>query len=483
MSRGSGAASAFRANARDHRASLLVAGLSSAFGVALLACTNVLGAFIAASGFGAHGSVRIALAIVAGVFFTIAVYVAAIVTTNTFATVIAGRTRTIALLRLIGSSARAQRRSVAGEGLVVGILGSLTGGAAAAVLALVAVRIFTATGVLPDALYPVITPALVAPVVVVALTTWLASWVGSRRVLTVTPVQALGAAQERPARAVRSAGRITAALVLIALGVALLVLGLLLGLGVFVRNPVLAPFGPYGVLIALPGGVLSFTGVILAAPLFLPGVLRAVGLLLGRGAAGRLAAANAVRNPERSSRTAIGLVIGVTLVTMFVVAAESWLQMIHDAAREEPGMYDGAENVLTVTMVVFSALVGFSAIIAAVGVVNTLSLSVLQRGRELGLLRALGLSARQVRRMIVAESVQLTVAAVLTGLVLGTAYGWIGAQSLLGSIPGGGLLVPALPWPFLALVAAAAAVLALGASVAPTRRATAVTPVAALAVD
>jgi putative ABC transport system permease protein len=476
--------SAFRANAREHRASILVAALSAAFGVALLSSTGVLAAYIAGDGLAAaHGSVLVALNVVASVFFIIAVYVGAIVTTNTFATIIAGRTRTIALLRLIGSSARAQRRSVAGEGFAVGVIGAVVGGAAAATLALVAVRVFVTVKVLPDVPYPVLTPVLLAPPVIVVVTTWLASWVGSRRVLTVTPVQALGAAEERPTAEIRgSRGRTAVAFALVVLGIALLVFGLLLGLGAFLATP-LGSLTRYGVLIALPGGVLSFTGIILAAPLFMPLILRGVGLILGHGTATRLAAANALRNPERSSRTTIGLVIGVTLITMFVVASQSYLQMIQEAQKNEPQMYAGAESVLTVTMMVFTVLIGFSAIIAAVGVVNSLSLSVLQRRRELGLLRALGLSSAQVRRMILAESAQLTIAAVVTGLVLGTAYGWIGAQSLLGSIPGGGLLVPALPWPFLGLVVLSAALLAVIASVAPSRRATTVTPVAALAVE
>ncbi|MFF1879021.1 ABC transporter permease [Leifsonia sp. NPDC058230] len=476
--------SAFRANAREHRASILVAALSAAFGVALLASTGVLAAFIAGDDLASrHGSVLVALDVVAGVFFTIAVYVGAIVTTNTFATIIAGRTRTIALLRLIGSSARAQRRSVAGEGFVVGVIGAVAGGAFSATLALAAVRVFVTMGVLPDEPYPVLTPVLLAPLAIVVATTWLASWVGSRRVLTVTPVQALGASEERPATAIRgSRWRNAVAFALVVLGVALLVFGLLLGLGIFAATPI-GSFTSYGVLIALPGGVLSFTGIILAAPLFMPPILRGVGLIFGRGTAARLAAANAVRNPERSSRTTIGLVIGVTLITMFVVASQSYLQMIHQAQENEPGMYAGVDSVLTATMAVFTVLIGFSAIIAAVGVVNSLSLSVLQRRRELGLLRALGFSATQVRRMILAESAQLTVASIVIGLVLGTVYGWIGAQALLGSIPGGGLLVPSLPWPFLGFIVLAAALLAVVASVAPTRRATSVAPVAALAVE
>ena len=91
---------------------------------------------------------------------------------------------------------------------------------------------------------------------------------------------------------------------------------------------------------------------------------------------------------------------------------------------------------LNVTVGVFTVLIGFSALIAAVGMVNTLSLSVLQRTRELGLLRALGFDRRQLRGMIVAESAALTLAATLTGVVLGLGYGWAGAQSLLGTCTG-----------------------------------------------
>lgn len=476
--------SAFRAHSRDHRASILVAFLSSAFGVLLLAGTNVLSAYIGGSDAGEHSSVKVALTCVAAVFFIIAVYVGSIVTTNTFATIIAGRTRTIALLRLIGSSSRAQRRSVAREGLAVGILGATGGAAVATGVALAGVWLLVAAGVLPGAPYAVVTPALLAPVAVVAVTTWLASWVGSRRVLAVTPVQALGAAEERPSDASRGRSRIVAVALLLTSGTVLLIAGVLLGLGALsAMAPAVAALTHFGVLVALPGGVLSFTGVILAAPLFIPAVLRILGRLFGRGAPALLAAANAGRHPERSARTTIGLVIGVALVTMFVVAAESYLQMVRRAAHADPALYAGTEKVLTVTMVVFSVLVGFSAVIAAVGVVNALSLSVLQRRRELGLLRALGFSARQIRRMILAESAQIALAAVAIGLALGTLYGWIGAQSLLGSIPGGGLVVPVLPWSYLVTVGAGGALLAVLAAVPPTRRATAVSPVAALAVD
>ena len=469
----SGAITAVRTNAREHRASILVSALSSAFGVSLLAATGVLATYVSQDRVGEHGSVQLALSIVAGVFIVIAIYVGAIVTTNTFATIVAGRTRTIALLRLIGSSSRAQRRAVAGEGFVVGVIGAVGGAVVGVTLTIVAVRIFVAVGTLPDLAYAMIEPAYLLPVVVVVLTTWLASWVGSRRVLSVTPIQAIGAAQEPTGDELRRKPiRNGVAFTLIGIGVALLAGGIYIGL-----------FSQFGVLVGLVGGILSFTGIVLAAHLFMPAVLRGVGLMFGRSAPARLAAANAVRNPERSTRTTIGLVIGVTLITMFVVAASSYQQMILVAQQKYPELFQGVDRVITVTMVVFSVLIGFSAVIAAIGVVNNLSLSVLQRTRELGLLRALGFSAGQVRRLILSESAQLTIAAVLAGLALGVAYGWVGAQSLLGSIPGAGLVLPVVPWGLLVLAAIGAAGLAIVASVAPTRRATGVSPVVALAVD
>ncbi|MES2171701.1 MAG: ABC transporter permease, partial [Actinomycetota bacterium] len=99
---------------KNNAASVLVASLSSAFGVTLLEVTNVLSAIIRENDVtGSSGTVRVILAVVAWVFIAIAVYVGTIVTANTFATIIAGRRRTIALLRLIGSSAADQRKAVA----------------------------------------------------------------------------------------------------------------------------------------------------------------------------------------------------------------------------------------------------------------------------------------------------------------------------------------------------------------------------------
>jgi putative ABC transport system permease protein len=459
----------------EHAPSILVSTLSSAFGVCLLETTSVLAQVISADDVtGSSPTVGVFLQIVASVFIVIAVYVGALVTANTFATIIAGRTRSIALYRLIGSSASDQRRAVAREGLAVGVVGSGFGALIGTAITVMSISASMASGLVPAASYDFVGPEIALPIVAVVLTTWLASWVGSRRVLQVSPMQATGCAVERsPDEARGSRVRNIVAITFFAFGSVLLVLGMLLGL-----------VSPVGVLVGVVGGLFSFTGFVLGAQLVMPFALRLTGRMFGRSAPARLAAENAVRYPERSSRTTIGLVIGITLVTMFAVCVESYQVIITEAQKAQPDRYQGVDQTLTVTVVVFSVLMGFSALIAAVGMVNNLSLSVLQRTRELGLLRALGFTARQVRTMILAESAQLTIAAVLVGLVLGVFYGWAGAQSLLGSISGSpGLVLPVIPLGLLVIVSGGAAALTLVASVAPSRRATSIAPVAALAVE
>ena len=460
---------------REHGPSILVAALSSAFGVAVLQFFGVLTTIIKADAVtGQSDTVAFILGFIAWVFIAIAVYVGAVVTANTFSTIIAGRTRTIALMRLIGSSARTQRSAVAREGLLVGAVGGAIGAVAGTLVTITVVFLGTRFGDLPDISYSYFDLSLVLPVAAVVLTTWLASWIGSRRVLVVSPMQATGAALEHSREeSTASKSRTGVAITLFAVGAGILVLSMLLGL-----------LHPAAVLVGIVGGILSFTGLVMGAHLVMPPALRLVGRMLGSSAPSRLAAENAVRYPERSSRTTIGLVIGVTLVTMFAVALQSYQNMLYAAQSNDPTYYQGIDQTLLLTVVVFSVLVGFSAVIAAVGMVNNLSLSVLQRTRELGLLRALGFTGKQVRRMILAESAQLTLASVLVGLVLGTFYGWAGAQSLLGSINGSpGIVVPGIPVPFLVGVVVLAGLLTLTASLGPSRRATRIAPVAALAVD
>jgi putative ABC transport system permease protein len=461
---------------RGMGASVLVAAISSAFGAMLLSATGFIGAMLKADPYIGDSETLAAVVVILSVLLIgVAVYVASIVTANTFATVIAGRTRRIALLRLIGASARSQREEVARQGLVVGVIGAGIGLVAGTLASWAGVALATAALGLDGVDYAVLQPVLVIPSAVVALTTWAAAWAGSRRVLTVTPLQALGGAVEAPHDALaRRGARNGLAITLFAIGAALLAAGIALGL-----------VTPLGVVVAFVGGVFSFTGLALGATLVMPPVLRLVGRLFGDSATARLAAENALRYPERSSRMAIGVVMGVTLVTMFAVALETVKAvMIASGGGEAPAEMTTLVDAFAAIMM---GLVAISAVIAAVGLVNLLTIGVVQRRRELGLLRTLGVSTGQVRRMVLLEAAHITIAATATGLVLGIAYGWAGAQSLLGSVAvppswsSPTFVAPAVPWLPVVIIVAATAILTLVAAVVPTRLATRVAPVEALA--
>jgi putative ABC transport system permease protein len=467
----------FRANSREHGASITVAALSCGFGVLLLQVTNMLAVYIDHQNIAQHGSAQAALTILAVVFLVIAIYVGSIVTTNTFATVIAGRRKSIALMRLVGASSVSLRKSIAGEGLVVGVIGTVIGAVAGLGLSIAALAVLIATGFLPSLNYPFLDPYVVAPMVVVVLTTWAASWAGARRVLTVTPLEAVGSAQESSITETHShAVRNTVAIFMFVVGMVVIGLGIAVG-----QNNV------FGLPIAFLGGIGSFTGLTLGAQLFIPSVLRFVGVFFGRGAPAKLAAQNALRYPERSTRTTIGLVIGVALITTLTVASQTFQALIQTAQASQPQLFAGATTVLAIVLPTFGGLIGFSIIIAAVGVVNNLSLSVVQRSKELGLLRALGFGTEQVRSMILVESAQMTVTATVVGLLLGLFYGWAGAQSLLGSISrkeaGIGFVPLSVPWLFILATVIVALIFATAASIGPIRRAVGISPVTALAVE
>ena len=76
-------------------------------------------------------------------------------------------------------------------------------------------------------------------------------------------------------------------------------------------------------------------------------------------------------------------------------------------------------------MALLYALLGLSIVIAVLGIVNTLGLSIIERTRELGLLRAIALTRPQVRRMITLESVVIALLGAVVGVGLGTVFGMV----------------------------------------------------------
>ena len=112
-------------------------------------------------------------------------------------------------------------------------------------------------------------------------------------------------------------------------------------------------------------------------------------------------------------------------------------------------------------------LLALALIIAIVGVVNTLLLSVYERTRELGLLRAVGMSRRQVRSTIRLESVIISLMGTLIGLVIGIVFGW----ALVTALADEGITSFAIPWSQLFIIVIIAIFAGVGAALYPARRA------------
>jgi putative ABC transport system permease protein len=113
------------------------------------------------------------------------------------------------------------------------------------------------------------------------------------------------------------------------------------------------------------------------------------------------------------------------------------------------------------------ALLGLAVVIAVLGIINTLALSVIERTREVGLLRAVGLSRRQLRLMVRLESVVVAVLGAVLGVVMGLVFG----VSLQRAIADQGVDVLSIPWLKLVIFVALAALAGVLAAVLPARRA------------
>ncbi|MBX9362168.1 ABC transporter permease [Streptomyces massasporeus] len=132
---------------------------------------------------------------------------------------------------------------------------------------------------------------------------------------------------------------------------------------------------------------------------------------------------------------------------------------------------------IAVLLYLVYALLGLAIIIAVLGVVNTLALSVVERTREIGLLRAIGLARRQLRRMIRLESVVIAVFGAVLGLVLGLVWGLCMQQVLALQ----GMTALAIPWLTIVLVVVGSAVVGVVAALLPALRASRMNVLAAIA--
>ncbi|MGO3325397.1 FtsX-like permease family protein [Gordonia sp. (in: high G+C Gram-positive bacteria)] len=437
----------------------VVSGLSAMYSTTLVCASSILGAVAKAEG----GSAGPILDVVAGVFIMIALFVSGVVISNGVDTVIAGRRRELSLLRLVGASSKQLRDSLVSAVGKVALVGAAAGVVTGVAGAWILCAVLVSRGTLPRVHYDVLPPLVLFGAIAVVATAVAAAFVGSRSALS-------RASAVRTARVARSWLRDCAAAVAVAGGAVLLAGACYLG----------EQASQAGFVVAFFGAAVLATGIMLGAGRIVPSLVGAVGRLVGNSPSAVIARKNAVSDPQRTTRSTVGLLIGVTLVTTIAGGMQALTESVHSWEGMTPDDVRQAEQVLSVTSSVLIAMIAISAVIAAVGFVSTMSLTVIGRTREIGMLRAMGFTAKQVRSMITLESVALSGTAVVFGLLLGIVLGSVGAQSLIGSTTDG--FVIGLPLPALAAIVACTVALVVAASLPPSRRAVAVTPVDALAV-
>jgi putative ABC transport system permease protein len=148
---------------------------------------------------------------------------------------------------------------------------------------------------------------------------------------------------------------------------------------------------------------------------------------------------------------------------------------VQTRAQYEASQVAGVNKLLGIVY----ALLALAVLIAMIGIVNTLLLSVFERTHEIGLLRAVGMKRRQIRAMIRSESVILAVFGAIIGIVVGTALGIALASSLRAQ----GITDIAVPVSSLVVFLVLAAILGLIAASWPARRAARLDILAAIAAD
>ena len=138
------------------------------------------------------------------------------------------------------------------------------------------------------------------------------------------------------------------------------------------------------------------------------------------------------------------------------------------------------DQVLTIMLGITLGLLALAVVISVIGVANTMTLSVNERRRENAMLRALGLSRKQLRRMISAEAVLITLGAVALGILGGVFIGSVSAKVVLAATDQKVEFVPDLPYLGLALILLVGLASALVASALPAARSARMSPVEGL---
>jgi putative ABC transport system permease protein len=265
------------------------------------------------------GFLRTALLAFAG----ISLFVGAFIIFNTFSITVQQRTREFALLRTLGAKRRQIRRAVLGEGLTLGILGSIVGLGLGFAVAAGLKALFKAVGFDVPANGMVLeTRTIVVSLLVGTIVTLVATMAPAWRAMRVAPMAALSEGFQREARRHRFATPAAALLSVLGFG--------MIALGLFVSMKSSQALSLVGF-----GALLAFLGVALLSPRLVGPIAGTVGGPMERlrGITGRLARENTVRQPGRTAVTAGALMVGVALVTFASVFAAGAKSTVSDAVN------------------------------------------------------------------------------------------------------------------------------------------------------
>ncbi|MFM9371612.1 ABC transporter permease [Streptomyces sp. Da 82-17] len=138
------------------------------------------------------------------------------------------------------------------------------------------------------------------------------------------------------------------------------------------------------------------------------------------------------------------------------------------AVEDRKDISDGIAQMFTLMLNMLYGLLAMAVVVAVLGVINTLAMSVFERSQEIGMLRAIGLDRKGVKRMVRLESLVISLFGGVLGIGLGVFFGWAAGELIAPSLATYELI---LPWDRMGLFLALAAAVGVLAALWPARRA------------